>query len=258
MPGLKNPSGLNDSTQYPGKELSLFARAKTWKSYWASMVGPFIRGRVLDVGSGIGGNVNYFFKSSQSIRQLTLLEPDASLYERIRIKIAGWLERGLNVQGINLTLEKLIHQRGGGKEKDSLVLFDAIVYADVLEHIEDDAYELSMAKSVLEPGGYIVVLAPAHNWLRSKFDDSVGHYRRYDQTSLRSLETRDMRLEKVIYLDSLGLFLSILNKYVLKQDYPSMSQIMIWDQWVVRASKILDRLLGFRVGKSIIAVYRKV
>ena len=40
--------------------------------------------------------------------------------------------------------------------------FDAILYIDVLEHIEDDRAEMARAAARLKPGGALIVLAPAH------------------------------------------------------------------------------------------------
>ncbi len=57
--------------------------------------------------------------------------------------------------------------------------FDIIYYIDVLEHIEDDAAELRAASRLLARGGRLVVLAPAFPCLYSRFDRSIGHFRRY-------------------------------------------------------------------------------
>jgi 2-polyprenyl-3-methyl-5-hydroxy-6-metoxy-1,4-benzoquinol methylase len=45
---------------------------------------------------------------------------------------------------------------------------------DVLEHIEDDKSELARAVSHLRPGGRLVVLSPANQWLFSEFDRSTS------------------------------------------------------------------------------------
>ncbi len=40
--------------QYEGTELEVFEHARNWKSYFHSQLRPYIHGRVLEVGSGLG------------------------------------------------------------------------------------------------------------------------------------------------------------------------------------------------------------
>ena len=41
---------------YVGGELELFMKAVNWKNYWSSRVRPFVHGKVLDVGAGVGSH----------------------------------------------------------------------------------------------------------------------------------------------------------------------------------------------------------
>jgi SAM-dependent methyltransferase len=61
--------------------------------------------------------------------------------------------------------------------------FDAILYLNVLEHIDDDAEELRLAAAALRPGGAVLVFGPAMERLYSELDYRAGHYRRYASTS---------------------------------------------------------------------------
>jgi SAM-dependent methyltransferase len=133
--------------------------------------------------------------------------------------------------------------------------FDAILYIDVLEHIDDDRTELSRATEHLKPDGHLVVLAPAHTWLFSRFDASIGHYRRYTKKTLLAAAPRSLKPKRVIYLDSCGLCASLGNRLLLQQNLPTANQILFWDRRFVPISRILDPLLFFKVGKSILAVW---
>jgi SAM-dependent methyltransferase len=64
---------------------------------------------------------------------------------------------------------------------------DAVVALDVVEHIEDDAAFLSGIVQRMEPGATIIITVPAGQWLWSRWDESLGHYRRYSKRSLRRL-----------------------------------------------------------------------
>lgn len=64
------------------------------------------------------------------------------------------------------------------------VSFDVIGAFDVIEHLSDDARPLADMRSLLKPGGALVVTVPAAPSLWSYFDDAAGHFRRYTRSSL--------------------------------------------------------------------------
>lgn len=57
---------------------------------------------------------------------------------------------------------------------------------DVLEHLENPNEVLDEIYRVLEPGGLLVTSVPAHQWLFSDFDKSIGHFRRYSRKKIVS------------------------------------------------------------------------
>src|SRR5262249_3050661 len=123
--------------------------------------------------------------------------------------------------------------------------FDAVAYIDVLEHIERDADELALAARHLRPGGVLIVVAPAHPWLFSPFDAAIGHHRRYTRHALRQVGPRELELERLDYLDSVGLLASATNRLLLQTSQPTSHQIFVWDAFMVPVSRCLDVLLGF-------------
>jgi SAM-dependent methyltransferase len=56
---------------------------------------------------------------------------------------------------------------------------------DVLEHIDDDRGTLRFLRSVLEPGGVLVLTVPAHPFLFDEMDALAHHRRRYRRRDLR-------------------------------------------------------------------------
>ena len=134
--------------------------------------------------------------------------------------------------------------------------FDAILYIDVLEHIADDAAELAAAARLLRPGGALIVLAPAHPWLYSPFDRAIGHHRRYTRRSLARIAPPGLRRLVLRYLDSVGLLASAGNRFLLRRSLPTPRDIARWDGLMVPISRRLDAWLAFRVGKSVLGVWR--
>ena len=221
------------SQHYIGSELALFAQATNWKSYVAGLLRPWLGPRVLDVGAGIGSNIPALFVDP--VKEWVAMEPDADL--------AGQIKGASRV--VVSTLEAL----------DPSERFDAVLYLDVIEHILNDAAELARAVQHLAPGGRLIVLVPAHQFLFSPFDAAIGHFRRYGRASLRRIGPRNGRLEQLLLLDSVGFFASLVNRLVLRTANPTAAQIHVWDRIMVPMSQVIDRMTGYRVGKSVLGVW---
>jgi SAM-dependent methyltransferase len=232
------------SSTYIGNELSLFSNAVRWKGYYSKQLGRFIRGRVLEVGAGIGETTSHLMKTGAA-SAWTCLEPDPVLSTCILEKVNND-SFTLNTEIITGTTADLPEDRK----------FDTILYIDVIEHIENDAEELSRAARHLEPGGHLIVLVPAHNFLFSPFDAAIGHYRRYNRKRLNEAKPAGLMRVYLRYLDSLGMLLSISNKLILRSSHPTRTQILFWDRFIVPLSRFTDLFSAYRLGKTLIGVWR--
>jgi 2-polyprenyl-3-methyl-5-hydroxy-6-metoxy-1,4-benzoquinol methylase len=229
---------------YVGEELNLFAEAKNWKRYYSRLISPFLGKRVLEVGAGIGATTEILSRQGEH-ETWVCLEPDGLLISEIarKIKVGILPDFCSSVEG-NITYFS--------RENE----FDSILYIDVLEHIEHDGIELQNAAALLNQGGHLIVLSPAYDFLFSPFDQSVGHFRRYDKRMIAALLPQ-LKQVKLIYLDSVGMLTSMANKYILKQDYPTKDQILFWDRWIIPVATVVDRLVFFSFGRSILSVWVK-
>jgi SAM-dependent methyltransferase len=223
------------SFHYSGDELPLMAQAVRWKSYVAAQLRPYLGPSVLEVGAGIGGNIPHLFHPP--VQHWTALEPDAAQARQITDPRARVVVGALDALA----------------QADR---FDTIAYLDVLEHVADDTAELRQAASHLLPGGHLIVLAPAYPFLFSPMDTEVGHYRRYTRGRLREITPPGCRIERLRHLDSAGFFASLANRLVLRAPALSPAQVSFWDGTLVPASRILDPLIGYRFGRSLLAVWR--
>jgi 2-polyprenyl-3-methyl-5-hydroxy-6-metoxy-1,4-benzoquinol methylase len=229
---------------YVGTELELFSNARNWKQYWRSQIGPYLGHTVLDVGAGAGATAELCCDAGH-VRWVAL-EPDGAMVSEIERKVrAGTIAPACEAR--RGTLASL-----NAREK-----FDSVIYIDVLEHIEHDADELRRAFARVRPGGHLIVLSPAHQALFTDFDRSIGHFRRYSLKTLQSAAPAGAKPVHLRYLDSVGVAASLANRLLLKQSMPTKAQILTWDRLMVPVSRLIDPVLMYRFGKSVLGIWHK-
>ena len=103
---------------------------------------------------------------------------------------------GYDVAGYDLMPESVSHvkQRGIADvqvhdlgqpwpvEDNSLT---AVVLLDVLEHVEFPVTVLKHVHRALRPDGAVIITVPAYQWLYSRWDEQLGHFRRYTAKEFR-------------------------------------------------------------------------
>ncbi|MGE0723416.1 MAG: class I SAM-dependent methyltransferase [Alphaproteobacteria bacterium] len=230
--------------RYEGGELALFAGAERWKRYMARALRPYIGARVIEVGAGIGGTTRHLCSDRQE--EWTCIEPDPALADRI----AGMIAEGTLPARCRLV-------RGTLDALDPDTRADTVLYVDVLEHIADDAAEISRAADRLDPGGRIVALSPAMPALYSAFDRAIGHHRRYRAADAARLACPGLAVERIYHLDAVGALASLANRLLLRAAAPDAAQVRFWDRVLVPASTLVDPLLRHRLGRSVVMVWRR-
>lgn len=230
--------------QYPGSELELFADAAQWKSYVRDRLAPFVRGRTLEVGAGIGGFTEFLCPLAPA--EWCCLEPDeALLNELMRRREAGRIPAAV----------RAFHGSLADLPEDER--FDTILYLDVLEHIADDHAEADLAAARLRSNGHLIVLGPAFQFVFSPFDAAIGHHRRYTRTTLEQVRPKTLRNCASYYLDAPGLLLSLGNRLLLRRAAPRPADIAFWDRRIVPLARLLDPVIGNRFGRSVVGVWQK-
>ena len=225
---------------YVGSELHLFSKVKNWKKYIFSEVEKYLPANLvsIEIGSGIGSNSNYIAELSS---EYIGIEPDARLLETAK---SGDSKKNF-LQGYSSIIPTLKINKS-----------KAVFYIDVLEHIMEDGKELSDVDGYLSQGDYLVILVPAHMYLYSNFDLSVGHHRRYSRRTLLNILPSDFVVLENKELDSVGAFLSLLSKCLRMRDGVNTRSVAIWN-FLIPMSKFVDRLIMNRFGKSILLVAEK-
>lgn len=135
-----------------------------------------------------------------------------------------------------------------------------LIYSlNVLEHIEDDISTLRALIVLLKPGGRLLLYVPAFQGIYSSMDEKVGHFRRYTAAGLiAKLIEVGFVVERARYVDSLGVVFTILYKiFGSKRGDINITQVKIYDAFFFPVSILLDRALGFFVGKNLEVVARR-
>ena len=237
---------MAENHRYVGSELELFALAANWKAYLRHELGSFVKGHVLEVGAGIGETTRILISGDED--SWTCLEPDKKLAQRLAASLGNKSFR--QNPAPRVIVGKIDHPDCGAE-------FNTILYIDVLEHIEKEELEIQRAVQKLTKNGMIIVLAPAHQFLFTPFDQAIGHFRRYNKNHFRKISPPEIKLLRLRYLDSAGCLASLGNKFMLKSAAPSRKQIIFWDKILVPLSRLLDPLIGHKIGKSIYMVGQK-
>jgi SAM-dependent methyltransferase len=155
--------------------------------------------RILDYGCGTGGNSPAY----ASFGAVVGIEPDAGA---IRLAHGRGQAQYCRGSGTDLPLRT--------------AAFDAVMASDVLEHIEDHRRAVSEIARVLRPGGLAVITVPAHQWLFSRHDVALHHFRRYSKRGLRELlQGGGLRIRRLSYWNA-ALFPAISLHRMLEKSRP--------------------------------------
>ena len=99
--------------------------------------------------------------------------------------------------------------------------YDLILLADVIEHVKQPKELLKDLKKFLKKDGHILITVPAYQFLFSKKDKVLGHYRRYNKELLKR-ELSGFKVENISYFNTFLcipiIIMTMLNKF-LKRDY---------------------------------------
>jgi len=141
--------------------------------------------------------------------------------------------------------------------------YDLIYTSNVLEHIEDERNALLELSNSLAKGGILAIYVPAHSFLYTEMDNSIGHFRRYSKADLKQ-KTSNLGLELVYlsYSDSLGYLATLLVKFIGYKSTANLGaarSLSMYDKYLYPISKTLDALgARYIVGKNIIMILKKI
>jgi SAM-dependent methyltransferase len=204
-----------------------------------------VKGRVLEVGAGIGTFSELLL--SKGVSDVLLMEPHGPCVEVLKAEFA---ER----ENVKVLAEALPDAPSLEREGESI---DFILCQNVLEHIKDDALSLGAMAATLKPGGRLFLLVPANPSLYGPLDSAYGHERRYTKSLVRErVLGAGLELDDLYSFNALG----IPGWWVQNRrgsDAELSSNSLKAYEMLLRAWKPIERRWRPPVGLSVIARARK-
>ncbi len=206
--------------------------AVVMRRFWLDLVARALPpgGRVLDFGAGRGGFASEVHGLGFSV---TCLEPDPAQ----RALIAA---RGLPLVS---SLDEL-----------PPASLDGVYAINVLEHLDDDLLTVAQWRRVLRPGGVALAYVPALPALWTRFDERVGHRRRYTRRTLRALFVEGFEVREATYADVLGVPATLAYKLTDRSGELNPRALRLYDRLVFPLSRAADRLTSGALGKNVYVV----
>jgi SAM-dependent methyltransferase len=199
---------------------------------------PYLRGSVAEVGAGTGSFSTLLLGSG--IERLTAFEPSQNMYPL--------LAEAVRLHARATAVQDYFGKESGGRS------YDAIVYVNVMEHIEDDAGELANVRRALALNGHLLIFVPALPWLYSDLDRQLGHFRRYTKSGLVDLVQRaGLSVVKAKYFDLAGIAPWYVSHTVLGHSL-TPGRVALFDRTVVPLMSLVERLVPPPIGKNVLLV----
>jgi SAM-dependent methyltransferase len=208
---------------------------------------PYVKGRTLEIGSGIGNISSEFIRRNMPLHVSDLSE---EYIDRLHAKFGG--EK--NIKGIyNIDLADKNFETSHAYILGS---FDTVFALNVVEHIREESLAIENCYKLLAPGGRLILLVPAWPSLYNRLDKELEHFRRYTSASLRKALSGRFTILKTKYFNLAGIFGWWLTGNVLRKKMMASEQVRFYNR-LVPLFRLGDVLTFRKLGLSVIAVGEK-
>ncbi len=231
----------NKATMDPGHAtLESLGLAPSVSAWMLSTFRPFLGDDVFEAGCG-SGNLTSHLIGSKSLKAVDIDPVHVSSVQ----KKFGHLE---NFQASVEDLE-------AASTYDEHESVDSVLCVNVLEHIDKPDLALEGFYRVIRPGGYALILVPAHGWLFSAADTALEHRKRYTTTEVREMMlSAGFEVQKCHEFNRLGVLGWYTNKVMGRTTITKLQARLFG--LLLPFAKAIERLT-FLPGLSVLAVGRR-
>lgn len=228
--------------------LDAVAGAVKFNHWMYQQIQPFLKGHVLELGSGTG-NISQFIVSDGFQTVLSDYQPDylSLLTSKFgnRPSVRGILQIDMQDPAFTTTYAHLQSS------------FDSICMLNVIEHLRDDQAAVANCRFLLKEQGHLILLAPAYSFLYCKLDKNLGHYRRYTSRSLARVCTQNnLEVIKHRYFNVAGIAGWLLFGKIMGVEQLKPGQLSLFDR-CMPVIRLADRICLRMTGLSAIVVAQK-
>lgn len=226
-------------------DLEIMKVAVNYRRWLFEHVAPYVGHRILEIGAGIGNYTELLLESELVV--CVEIHPEAAALLEAKFESNP---RVLIYQGdiVDPALRSLRKYQ-----------CDTAICLNVLEHIGDDVGALKNIAQILIPGGHLLLIVPALHIIFGSVDRSLGHYRRYTISSLRSsLDQAGYQIEHISWMNLPGIFGWLLNGHILRRKEESREQIMFYDRVVVPWLRVFESIVRPPIGLSLVCVAKTI
>lgn len=228
--------------------LKTIALANHLNQWMYSSIKPYCKGKILEIGSGVGNISEYFLKDNASI---LLTDIRDSYCESLREKFGG------NTSFLGIENMNLVDPEFDTRFSKYFETFDTVFALNVVEHIFDDHLAIANCYKLLKKGGHLVILVPAYQSLFNSFDVELEHYRRYTRRKLESLFVScNFSILKSRYFNAAGIAGWFVSGKIQRHKIIPAGQIRLYNR-LVFLFRLFDKLIFNSFGLSVITVGEK-
>jgi SAM-dependent methyltransferase len=228
------------------KDLALLEKAVNYRAWLYSLVQPFVGKRILEVGSGIGNYTDKLLSADYILA--TDYEEQYTTHLNSRFKVAK------NVEVMPLDITKLDAETISMIQKKKI---DTVIALNVMEHIADISQCFRHFSAILQPGGVIVVIGPAFQFLFNELDRAYGHYQRHVRSDFKTFaKESSMELIHFRYFNALGAMGWWVNGKLRRKGNLPVRQTQFFDK-IVPFLRFTENMIPTPVGLSLLAVLKK-
>jgi hypothetical protein len=216
------------------------AMAKNHRKWFVAFATPLLGDDPIEVSAGLG---DYAAEWLEHTDRMTLTEADPGRLLALKERFAA---------NSGVTVRELL------MPSDETANHSAAVSYNVLEHIEDDIGALKTMRSLVRPGGHVIIVVPAFPFAMSPVDIATGHVRRYTRKTMReAMERSGLEIERLHYANSLGLVGYYVSTSLLRQTPGPGPMVKFYDMFVAPMTRAMERVVRPPFGQSVIAIGRR-